>query len=62
MKLLHTSDWHIGQQLFGYDRIAEHRYFFDQLAKIVDSEKPDIMVVSGDVFHVSTPSALATRR
>lgn len=61
MKLLHTSDWHIGQQLFGYDRIAEHRYFFDQLAKIVDSEKPDIMVVSGDVFHVSTPSADALR-
>lgn len=59
MKLLHTSDWHIGQQFFGYDRRDEHRHFFSQLADIVEQERPDLMVVSGDIFHTSTPSAEA---
>ncbi len=59
MKLLHTSDWHIGQQLFNFSRIDEHRYFLSQLADIVEKEKPDIMVVSGDIYNVSNPSAEA---
>lgn len=61
MKLLHTSDWHIGHSLFNYDRADEHRAFFAQLGDIVAAEKPDVMVVSGDVFHYSTPSASALR-
>lgn len=61
MKILHTSDWHIGHQLFGFDRIDEHRYFLRQLADIVENERPDVMVVSGDIFHVSTPATVAQR-
>ncbi|MGN0028281.1 MAG: exonuclease SbcCD subunit D [Marinilabiliaceae bacterium] len=61
MKLLHTSDWHIGQQFFGYGRLDEHRHFLSQLADIVEQEKPDLMVVSGDIFHTSTPSADAQK-
>lgn len=61
MKLLHTSDWHIGQQFFGYDRRDEHRHFLSQLADIVEQESPDLMVVSGDIFHTSTPSAEAQK-
>lgn len=61
MKLLHTSDWHIGQQFFGYGRLDEHRHFLSQLADIVEQEKPDLMVVSGDIFHTSTPSAEAQK-
>lgn len=61
MKLLHTSDWHIGQQFFGFDRKEEHRRFFEQLAETVGQERPDLMVVSGDIFHTSTPSADALR-
>lgn len=61
MKLLHTSDWHIGQQFFSFDRKAEHLSFFSQLADIVGEERPDLMVVSGDVFHTSTPSSDALR-
>ena len=59
MKLLHTSDWHIGQQLFNFSRNDEHQHFLSQLADIVEREKPDVMVVSGDVYHVSNPSAEA---
>lgn len=61
MKLLHTSDWHIGQQFFGYSRLDEHRHFLSRLADIVGQEKPDLMVVSGDIFHTSTPSAEAQK-
>lgn len=61
MKLLHTSDWHLGQTFFNYDRLDEHCHFFRQLADIVARERPDIMVVSGDVFHVVMPSSPSLR-
>lgn len=61
MKVLHTSDWHLGHTLYNYDRTAEQQAFLTQLAHIVKEEKPDVMVVSGDIYHYSTPSA-ATQR
>ena len=61
MKLIHTSDWHIGQQLYGYDRTEDHLYFFRQLKDICREEKPDALVVSGDIFDVSSPSAASMR-
>lgn len=61
MKILHTSDWHIGQQLYNYDRSDEHQAFFDILNDIVRNEMPDALVVSGDIFHTAAPSASAQR-
>ena len=61
MKLIHTSDWHIGQQLYGYDRTEDHQYFFSQLREICLQEQPDALMVSGDIFDVSTPSASSMR-
>ena len=61
LKLLHTSDWHLGQTFCNYDRIEENRHFMRQLADIVKAEQPDAMVVAGDIFNVSTPSASALR-
>lgn len=57
MKILHTSDWHLGHTLYNYDRSLEQKTFLRQLADIVAQEKPDVMVVSGDIYHYSTPSA-----
>lgn len=57
MKILHTSDWHLGHTLYDFDRSAEQQSFLEQLADIVSEENPDVMVVSGDVFHTATPSA-----
>lgn len=57
MKILHTSDWHLGHSLYNYDRTTEQQSFLEQLARIVAMEKPDVMVVSGDIYHYSTPSA-----
>lgn len=59
MKILHTSDWHIGQTFYDYDRTEEHKYFFEQLKRIVRKEKPDLLLVSGDLFHTSAPSIAA---
>lgn len=61
MKIIHTSDWHIGQQLYGYDRSEDHQLFFNELKDICKEEIPDAMVVSGDIFDVSSPSAASMR-
>lgn len=61
MKILHTSDWHLGHTLYNYDRSQEQQAFLSQLATIVAEEKPDALVVSGDIYHYSAPAA-ATQR
>ena len=61
MKVIHTSDWHIGQTLYQYSRDEEHKYFFNQLKNIVLEENPDALIVSGDIFHASTPSVMSQR-
>lgn len=61
LKILHTSDWHLGQNFYGYNRKKEHVAFFDQLCDIVMREVPDAMVVCGDIFHNYTPSVEAQR-
>ena len=44
MKVIHTSDWHIGQTLYQYSRDEEHKYFFKQLKDIVLEEIKDISI------------------
>lgn len=61
MKILHTSDWHLGQMFYSYDRTEEYLFFFDQLKEIVRWETPDAMLVSGDIFDVSNPSSAVAR-
>lgn len=62
MKILHTSDWHIGQVLnFHYDRQEEHQHFLDQLCRIIERERPDALIVSGDLYDKNTPSNNAMR-
>lgn len=61
LKILHTSDWHLGHQLYGYDRTEEQTAMLVRMADIVRSERPDVFLVAGDVFHVSQPSAAVQR-
>ncbi len=61
MKVIHTSDWHIGQTLHQYSRDEEHKYFFNQLKDIILEEKPDALIVSGDIFHSATPTVVSRR-
>lgn len=61
MKILHTSDWHLGHTLYGYDRTKEQMSMLNQIKEIIKNEKPDAMVLSGDVYHTSQPSATVQR-
>ena len=55
-KFIHTSDWHLGQNFYGYDRSEEQADFLKQLTSIVRKHKPDALLVSGDIFHTAAPS------
>ncbi len=56
MKILHTSDWHIGRSLHGRRRHAEFERFFDWLIGCIKSEGIDVLLVAGDIFDTTTPS------
>ncbi len=56
MKILHTSDWHIGRALYGRKRYEECEAFLNWLACLIESEHIDVLLVAGDVFDNSTPS------
>ena len=58
-KFIHTSDWHLGQNFYNYDRSEEQRDFLRQLAAIVATEQPDALLVSGDIYHTAAPSSAA---
>ena len=57
MKILHTSDWHLGHTLYNYDRMEELQSMLEQMVKIVEEQKPDVFLLCGDVYHTSQPSA-----
>ena len=57
MKILHTSDWHLGNTFHGNDRLEEHRHFFDWLLETLSDRQPDVMIVAGDIFDSPNPSA-----
>ena len=57
MKILHTSDWHLGHTLFNFDRTAEQLAMLEQMASIVEEQKPDVFLLCGDVYHTPQPSA-----
>lgn len=55
MKLLHTSDWHLGQNFMGKSREEEHESFLSWLIEIIKQEKINLLLVSGDIFDTGTP-------
>ncbi len=61
MKILHTADWHIGQLFYEYDRSYEHQRFLDWLAATLQEEQIDVLLISGDVFDISNPSATSIK-
>ncbi len=59
MKIIHTADWHLGDNFHGFDRTAEHQHFLGWLQDLIKEERPDALLVSGDVFDCANPSAQA---
>ena len=62
ISILHTADWHLGQTFFGFDRVAEHIHFLKWLKSKLVLEDIDVLLISGDIFDVSNPSAQAQRQ
>lgn len=60
MRLLHTSDWHVGRSLHGTDLLVEQEAVLSGLADVVRSERVDVVLVAGDVYDRAVPSADAT--
>ena len=56
MKILHTSDWHLGHTIYNYDRTEEQAEMLRQIEEIVKAQKPDVFLLCGDVYHTSQPS------
>lgn len=61
VKVLHTSDWHIGRTFHGADLLAEQEAVLGHLAGLVTSEAVDVVVVAGDIYDRAVPSAEAVR-
>ena len=57
IRILHTADWHLGQTFFGYDRVEEHTHFLQWLVRELKENKIDVLLIAGDIFDVSNPSA-----
>ncbi len=62
MKILHTSDWHIGKQLHKFDLAEDLDYFFNWLVNYIKAENIDVLLVSGDIFDQANPSQTAYKQ
>ena len=62
MRLLHTSDWHLGQTLHNFERGYEHQRFLDWLLDTLVAEQADVLLVAGDVFDNANPSAASQKQ
>ena len=61
MKLLHTSDLHLGKRVYEYSMLEDQEYILKRIINIVDEEKPDGVIIAGDVYDKSVPSAEAVQ-
>ena len=59
MRILHTADWHLGKNLEGHSRLDEQEEFLEDIIKIVNDEKVDLVIIAGDIYDTSTPPARA---
>ena len=61
MKLIHLSDLHLGKRLLEVTLLEDQAYILTQILRILDAEKPDAVLISGDVYDKSVPSSEAVR-
>ena len=59
MRLLHTSDWHLGASENNLSLWDDQKFFIDEICKIIESEKIDVVLIAGDVYDRSVASAEA---
>jgi len=59
LKIIHTSDWHLGQHFMGKSRQAEHQQFLAWLIATAVEQKVDVIIVAGDIFDTGSPPSYA---
>ncbi|QNF32372.1 exonuclease SbcCD subunit D C-terminal domain-containing protein [Adhaeribacter swui] len=62
MRILHTSDWHLGKRLEQCERTDEHQHFLDWLIKTIREQEIDVLLIAGDVFDIGSPSNAALKQ
>lgn len=55
MRILHTADWHIGKQLNNTSLIEDQEYILKKIIEIIEEERPDVLVIAGDIYDRSIP-------
>jgi len=59
VKIIHTSDWHLGQHFYSKSRADEHQAFIDWLVNQVMEQSADAVIIAGDIFDTGTPPSYA---
>ena len=59
MKIIHTSDWHLGQYFMGKSRQSEHKQFLSWLIDTAIDQKVGAIIVAGDIFDTGSPPSYA---
>jgi len=55
MKIFHTADWHLGKLVQGVYMTEDQRYILQQFMQAIDEEKPDVIIIAGDLYDRSMP-------
>ncbi|MBR6711684.1 MAG: exonuclease SbcCD subunit D [Selenomonadaceae bacterium] len=55
MKLLHTADWHLGKTLKGQNLLDDQKYILDEIFEVIDDQKPDAILICGDIYDRGVP-------
>ncbi len=61
MKILHTADWHLGKSFNNYQLLEEQAKMLEKLTQIIEAQKPDVVLLAGDIYDRSVPPANAVK-
>ena len=61
MKLIHLSDLHLGKRLFEFSLLEDQQFILSQILEVIDGERPDGVIIAGDVYDKSIPSTEAVQ-
>ena len=59
MKFIHTADWHLGKIVQGVYMTEDQRYVLEQLLETIEQERPDAVIIAGDIYDRAVPPAEA---
>ncbi|MGV3588984.1 MAG: exonuclease SbcCD subunit D C-terminal domain-containing protein [Adhaeribacter sp.] len=62
MRVLHTSDWHLGKRLEQCERTDEHQHFLDWLVQTIQEQQVELLIIAGDIFDTGSPSNAALKQ